>query len=69
MEGTVIIEEESKVTQDEWENCDTNDAMGSGKSIRHVESDIQGEGSSTSSVSSGSLSTVLGMERPLRLIA
>ena len=69
MEGTVIIEEESKVTQDEWENCDTDDAMGSGKSIRHVESDIQGEGSSMSSVSFGSLSTVLGMERPSRLIA
>lgn len=69
MEGTVTTEEESKVTQNEWENCDTNDAMGSGKSIRHVESDIQGEGSSTSSVSFGSLSTVLAMERPSRLIA
>ena len=69
MEGTVTIEEESKVTQDEWENCDMNDTMGSGKSIRHVESNIQGEGSSTSSLSFGSLSTVLDMERPSRLIA
>ena len=29
MEGTVTIEEESKVTQDEWQNCDMNDTKGS----------------------------------------
>lgn len=68
MEGTITIEEESKVTQDEWENCDMNDAMGPGKSIWQVESDIQGERYSTSSVSFESLSTVLDMERPSRLM-
>lgn len=62
MEGTVIIEEESKVTQDEWENCDTDDAMGSGKV--GMLSPIFKEKVLPSSVSFGSLSTVLGMERP-----
>ena len=69
MEGTITIEEESKVTQDEWENCDMNDAMGPENSIRQFESNIQGERYSMSSVSFGSLSTVLDMERPSRLIA